>query len=230
MIEKNILVCGDPHGSFEHIVMAALEHRPVAVLLLGDNTPSIPLEQELAPILGLTNIYWIHGNHDTDSERYFDNQFASALGQNNIHGCVIDIAGVRVAGLGGIFRSKIWDDTGQQNESAESYLKACGKGNRWRGGLPLRHRSSIFRADVAALARQRADILITHEAPDLYVHGSPVLTQLAADMRVKYAFHGHHHVDKRYDGSVWIGVGLRGIVTLDGNVIRPGDVDNLGIA
>jgi hypothetical protein len=65
---------------------------------------------------------------------------------------------------------------------------------------------------VATLSRQRADVLITHEAPDLHPFGSPVLTDLAGKMGVTKAFHGHHHMDKIYPGGIWVGIGLRGIV------------------
>lgn len=32
-------------------------------------------------------------------------------------------------------------------------------------GIPLRHRTSIFPSDIEALEKQKADILICHEAP-----------------------------------------------------------------
>ena len=62
-----ILFCGDPHGYFEHIIEAVQERRPEAVILLGDLQPKRPLEVELAPILTLTDVWFIHGNHDSDS-------------------------------------------------------------------------------------------------------------------------------------------------------------------
>jgi len=220
---KNVFICGDPHGEFAHILDAAKEHRPDAVILLGDNTPRRALDQELAPILSLTAVWWIVGNHDTDEVAYYDNQFGSPLANRNLDGRVVEIAGLRVAGLGGVFRTKVWNDPSA--ESPEAYLKICGKGNRWRGGLPLKHRSTIFRSQVAILSKQRADVLVTHEAPDLHPHGSAVLADLAANLRVKHALHGHHHIDRKYDGGVWVGVGLRGIVSLDGEVIRPGEPD-----
>ena len=223
-----IFICGDPHEEFAHIIDAVKEHRPDAVILVGDNTPRSPLHEELADILDVTDLWWIPGNHDTDHEDYYDNQFGSSLAEKNFHGRVVEIGGLRVAGLGGVFRTKIWNDESKSTESPEAYLQTCGKGNRWRDGLPLRHRSTIFRSQVAGLARQRADVLITHEAPDLHPFGSKVLTDLAANMRVKKAFHGHHHQDKVYPGDVWVGVGLHGIVTLDGETIRPGEVDTHG--
>lgn len=75
-----ILFCGDPHGEFNPILQAVSLHRPDAVILLGDMTLERPLHIELAPILNQTQIWWIPGNHDTDSERYYDNLYSSELG------------------------------------------------------------------------------------------------------------------------------------------------------
>ena len=44
------------------------EHQPAAVILLGDLQAKRPLEVELAPILDKTEVWFIHGNHDTDDE------------------------------------------------------------------------------------------------------------------------------------------------------------------
>jgi hypothetical protein len=58
-------------------------------------------------------------------------------------------AGVRIAGLGGIFRGQIWHAPGPPRyPSADAFIAQSGKGNRWRGGLPRKHRSSIFPIDV----------------------------------------------------------------------------------
>lgn len=79
----------------------------------------------------------------------------------------------------------------------------------------MRHLSTIFPSEIAALSGQRADILVTHEAPDLHQHRNVALTKLAESMAVRAAFHGHHHQDLTYEGSVWHGVALCGIVGLD---------------
>ncbi|RXZ38687.1 metallophosphoesterase [Oxalobacteraceae bacterium CAVE-383] len=206
-----ILFCGDPHSEFGQIISAAHAHRPDAVVLLGDIEATRPLDIELAAIRDLTEIWWIHGNHDTDTPQPYAFLFDSALGDRNLHGRVVDIAGVRIAGLGGIFRGKIWaPEKGQAlYESPQQYLAECGKENYWRDGLPLRHRSSIFPSEVQALSAREADILVTHEGPDLHPYGSPALTALAVKMNVAAAFHGHHHEDIAYPGGVWRGVGLR---------------------
>jgi predicted phosphodiesterase len=98
---NKIFFCGDVHGNFEHLIQAVREHWPAALILLGDVQAQRPLELELAPILDETELWFVHGNHD--SEQDYDNLFGSSLASRNFHGKVIEVAGVRIAGLGGIF-------------------------------------------------------------------------------------------------------------------------------
>ena len=191
---NRIFFCGDPHGHFEHIIEAVYAHRPAAIVLLGDVQAQEPLESALSPILNRTEVWWIHGNHDTDSDADYDNLFGSALDDRNLHGRVVEIAGVRIAGLGGIFRRQVWPAPGQPlYPSVEAFLAQCGKGNRWRGGLPRKHRSSIFPREFEQLLQQKADVLVTHEAPSCHPYGFQVIDNLAASLGVGLAFHGHHH-------------------------------------
>ncbi|MCX9157776.1 metallophosphoesterase [Niveibacterium sp. 24ML] len=221
-----ILLCGDPHGRFDHIVQAIGQHRPVAVILLGDIEAPQPLERCLAPILQETAVWWIPGNHDTDSDASHDHLWGSALAERNLHGRAVDVAGHRVAGLGGVFRGRIWGAPGApEHASPEDYLRRCGAGNRWRGGLPRTHRSTIFPSDVQALGKARADLLVTHEAPSTHPHGFAALDALAIRLGVRHVFHGHHHADYRARiGDIEVvGVGLRGIVTDKGERLRAGE-------
>ena len=93
----DIWFAGDNHSRFRHIIDAVKRHRPFAIVLLGDIQARQPIQIELAEVLSLTQVYWIHGNHDTDTEREYDNLFGSALADRNLHGCVVDVAGVRIA-------------------------------------------------------------------------------------------------------------------------------------
>jgi hypothetical protein len=231
-----IWLCGDVHGRFEPLIEAVLEsppeQRPAAIILLGDLQAQQPLEVELASILAHTEVWFIHGNHDTDSDADHDHLFGSALAGRNLHGRVVEIAGVRVAGLGGVFRGQVWSPPNPWHfETARACAAQAGSGNRWRGGLPRRHRSTIFPTEVQALCRQRAEVLVTHEAPSCHPHGFAVIDELARSLRVRRAFHGHHHdrLDYRGDwprlGFEAHGVGLRGITALDGLVIRAGELD-----
>jgi len=224
---NRIFFCGDPHGRFAHIVDAVKAHRPTAVVLLGDLQAQRPLEQEFASILTMTEVWWIHGNHDTDSDADYDNLFGSALIDRNLHGRIVDVAGMRIAGLGGVFRGQVWMPPAPEKfETPASYMAHCGKGNLWRGGLSRKHRSSIFSVDYQRLIGEQADILVTHEAPSCHSHGFLAIDELARNLRVRRAFHGHHHVPVDYGdqaerlGFAAYGVGYRGIVDQDGNVIH----------
>lgn len=114
-----IFFCGDNHSHFEHIIMAVETHKPDAIILLGDIEPRRPLEIELAKIMQLTEIYFIIGNHDTDEKKSYQFLVDSPLAKGRLDGKVRMIAGVRVAGLGGIFRSRIW--YGDENRNVASY-------------------------------------------------------------------------------------------------------------
>jgi hypothetical protein len=218
-----ILFCGDPHGHFGHIIEAVQEHQPAAVILLGDLQAHRPLEIELAPILDKTDIWFIHGNHDTDSEADHDHLFGSALADRNLHGRVAVVAGLRIAGLGGVFRGKVWTPpTRAIFENPKQYLAQCGKDNYWRSGLPLKHRSSIFPVDYQRLKKQHADILVTHEAGSAHPHGFAAIDDLARSLGVSKTFHGHHLDQRDYKaertrlGFNAFGVDFRGIIDQNG--------------
>ena len=59
-----ILFAGDPHGNFQPLIEAVRNYRPEAVVLLGDYDLERPLECYLEEIVGMTEIWWIAGNHD----------------------------------------------------------------------------------------------------------------------------------------------------------------------
>lgn len=224
----DIWFCGDNHSKFRHIINAVKMLRPAAIILLGDVQATEPLHVELAEILSLTEIFWIAGNHDSDSEADYDNLFGSALRDRNLHGRVVNIAGVKIAGLGGIFRERVWMPPREPTHaSAKDFLRVAGKGNRWRGGLPLRHRSTIFADDYYSLARLRADVLITHEAPGDHPQGNEALSLLAIAMGAGKHYHGHTHDSLPYNNAdvQVFGVGLCGITDLDGTKIVPGELD-----
>lgn len=227
-----ILFYGDPHGGFDPLIEAVGQHRPAAVVLLGDLQAQRPLEVELASILDRTEVWFIHGNHDTDSDADHDHLFGSALADRNLHGRVVEIAGCRIAGLGGVFRGQVWAPPAPwQIESARTYVAQAGRSNLWRGGLPRKHRSTIFPADYQALQSKRADVLVTHEAPSCHPHGFSAIDDLARSLKVRRVFHGHHHRDMNYQAhwpqlgfEAW-GVGLRGVRDQTGLCLTPGGQD-----
>lgn len=142
---------GDTHGGFEHFLdMVGLDH-PAAVVFLGDLQAQRPLDIKLASILDKTEVWYIHGNHDTDSEDDYDNLFGSTLADRNLHGRVAEIDGLRITGLGGIFWGLVWAPPGEWlHERPEDFAACCGKGNLWRGCLPRKHRSSSLPGNATA--------------------------------------------------------------------------------
>lgn len=225
-----IYFLGDVHGRFRHVIEAVRRDRPDAVVFLGDVQAQRPLHIEIAEILDLTQVWWIPGNHDTDSDADYDNLFGSELAYRNLHGRVVEIAGLRVAGLGGVFRGKIWmPPAPPAYDSQGEFVRRGGKGNRWRGGLTRKHRSTIFQSDWLHLANERADILVTHEAPGCHHNGFEAINELASSMQVTRTFHGHQHNNLDYSGHferlghLAYGVGFCGIADQDGNVIYAGE-------
>lgn len=221
---SRLYFAGDPHGQLHPIEMLARREPDAVFLLLGDCDLAVPLEQAIPSAAAST--WWIHGNHDCDRIEYYDRLFGSALTDRCLHGRVFDIGGLRVAGLGGVFREKVWHpETGVRFASPADYLHAIPPRDRWRGGLPCRHRASIWFSDYQALWDQRADILVTHEAPSCHRHGFAVIDELAEAMGVRLAVHGHHHETYRSglaSGITVQGVGLAEVVDLEGNVVaRP---------
>lgn len=226
-----ILFAGDPHGNFRPITRAVREQRPTGVVLLGDYDLPVPLEQALSNVPELSDVWWIPGNHDGDRDEWYDYLFSSALADRNLHARVVEIAGRRVAGLGGVFRGKIWHPGDDQHhgqprvDSRAEFVRRMGRGNRWRGGLPRQHHVSIWWEDYEKLSAMRADVLVLHEAPPPHRYGHEVLADLARHMGVRLIVHGHHHTDYTEtlsDGIRVIGVGLAGVTTDEGVIVSPG--------
>jgi predicted phosphodiesterase len=200
------------------------------IVFLGDLEPSRPLRQEYAPFQAADIECWhIHGNHDTDRLDTWRNLEDGA--EHCLEGRVIDIAGLRVAGLGGIFRGEVWYP--QQGSEAPVYRSYgdYARAIRRQAGLKarlspqdlvrlqdtprpdpdlldasrcgklLKHRSTIFPETVERLAKLEADILVTHEAPAGHPYGFGALDELARAMRVRVLVHGHHHVEHRYEAD-----------------------------
>lgn len=237
-----ILFCGDPHGRFDHILEAADRRQVSAVVLLGDVEARAPLSQVLAPIKEIT--WLIHGNHDTDSDLSFAHLWDDELGQRrSLHGQVVELpGGVRVAGLGGVFRESVWHpDPSSKNRgrpffhSPQEHAARTPQQDRCRGMQHRKHWSSIYPEVIDKMADLRADVLVTHEAPGYHPHGFEILDTLAQSMRARTTVHGHQH-DRLDSSARWPaqgfqshGVGLRGITALtpEGEmfVIQPGELD-----
>jgi len=246
MTRQPVLLCGDPHGTFDHIVQTAQHYTTAAVILLGDLEPNAPLEKELAPIVD--RVWWIPGNHDADSASLIERTWLSGLRERNLHGHVVELPDGRViAGLGGVFRKSVWmpnnnppdPSTGIIFPTREEHLKVTPKHHRHLGGPPVKHWGSIYPQDFWRLFGRTAEMLVTHEACGYHPYGFKVVDALARAMDVSIVAHGHQH-DARWrhedQSEVWrsqgfksIGVGLRGITMVGQDdaisVIVPGEYD-----
>lgn len=132
-----ILMFGDTHGYFKHVLPVVEAEKPEAIIFLGDLQAQRPLELELDTVLDKTEVWWIPGNHDTDSRKDYDNLFESKLADRNLHGRVVQIAGVRIAGLGGIFRESVWypqlsATIVPRYPNYESFIDADMEAERWK--------------------------------------------------------------------------------------------------
>jgi len=240
---RPVLFCGDPHGRFSHIIEAAGQTQASAVVLLGDMEPGRLLHLELQPIL--ERVWWIPGNHDSDSDELWRRVFGSEHAERNIHGRVVELPdGTRLAGLGGVFRESVWYPSSSAARggapafrSRSEHAKSTPSQDRWGGTGPHRkHWGSIYPDELDKLADLHADILITHEASGYHPNGFDILDTLAQALGAKLAVHGHHH-DALDSSSRWAaqgfesrGVGLRGISARwpDGRweVIVKGELDD----
>lgn len=179
-----ILFAGDPHGSYVHLYPFIQERENVALVILGDL--QLTTTTELDNLARHCDIWFIHGNHDSKTVAAFEAIWGSEWKERNIHGRVVNIQGKRIAGLGGVFRGHIWMPPHRPMFfDPIHYCQYSPQERIWRGGVPLRHRTSIFPSDVEGLETQKADILITHEAPRPHPQGFAVINQLARKMGVK---------------------------------------------
>ncbi|MBN6711069.1 metallophosphoesterase [Haemophilus haemoglobinophilus] len=187
-----ILFAGDPHGSYSHLYPFVQENKNVSLVILGDL--QLTTAEELDKLAQFCDIWFIHGNHDSKTVAAFESLWGTEWKSRNLHGKVVDIQGVKIAGLGGVFRGQIWMPPNKPLFfDPIHYCQYALPEKIWRGGIPLRHRTSIFPSDIEALEKQQADILICHEAPKPHPSGFAVINQLARAMQVKHIFHGHHH-------------------------------------
>lgn len=266
-----IWLLGDVHSHFEHIEQALdiTKIKPVAVIFLGDLECPIPLEECIEGILKRdVEVYWIIGNHDTDCQENWDNLSSPESMARRINGKVFSVDGIRVAGLGGVFRGEAWHEGIEggrpsfasyaeyekairnernlkqrlsrqdlvQMQAVPSRQGAADLLDSYRAGKLLKHRSTIFPDTYEDLAHQKADILVTHEAPSCHPHGFGAIDVLARKMGVKALFHGHQHDCLDYSltfdpmGFHAHGVGFCGISSWDPmtgrvEVVMPGDFD-----
>lgn len=208
---RMILFAGDAHGDFVPIIEEA--GPATAVILLGDQEPQVPLVDELGPGVA-PKTWWIFGNHDSDYADYMAHH--ESMADRNLHCRVVEIEGVRVAGLGGIFRSNLFgvDQTTRLDEvdlvcpyDTRASIAQQRQGKR---NAPV-DMTTIFPEDLGALLqfKGQVDVLVTHEAPESHKLGYPLIGDIARALGVKMLIHGHHH--ERYSATLTGGIRVEGI-------------------
>lgn len=217
----NILVFGDTHGYFEHVLAQTKEQKPSAVVFVGDIQPTMPLHKLLEQVERIAPVYFIHGNHDADTpdqERWI---FQDKWRHKNLHGKVVEVDGWKLAGLGGVFRGEIWMPP---NYPVHGSWTAYARKNACESNFfskQRRHRTSIFPSVLNRLESLQADVLFTHEAPRAHPSGFERLDKLAHSLGVSHWFHGHHHAFIEYPNYPFMvkGVGFRGVCSGSGEVL-----------
>jgi Icc-related predicted phosphoesterase len=189
---------GDLHGAFEALDrVMALEPAVSAWLSVGDVAGAAGEYPSPA-----RPFYFIKGNNED-----FDviARLAAGPPEGNLrflpNGVLVDVCGVRVAGLGGTF-APTWFET------APSDLPPAGV----RGARDDKRRHLVRAEAQACAAIPHLDILLTHEAPRPYWAGTgrrrndagkAVINEVLAASRPRVHFFGHHH---RYSEAVREGV------------------------
>jgi predicted phosphodiesterase len=237
----SIAFIGDVHQRWDLVErgLAALPAPPDAAVLLGDMQCDRPLDALAAPLLGRgIPVWWIFGNHDADGGPEMWGNLADparnpATAAGALHARVATIDGLRVAGLGGTFRPRIWEPPEPPRLHARTGLAEDLRalGPHWREDHIAALAASlgalaIWPEDVARLQAQRADILVTHEAPGSHPAGQAVLDALARAMGARLIVHGHHHSTYRADatdGLRAMGVASAWGVGQDGTVLWTGE-------
>lgn len=247
--EQDVVFIGDVHRHWRYVAegLARSPRRPRVAVLLGDMECDRPLDEAAAPLLDAgIEVHWIWGNHDYDGgPEMWTNLVDAARNPRTRHGAlnarVAEIGGLRVAGLGGTFRRRVWEPPGSPRLRARAELieDMAELGPEWseeqrRSMADALAAMAIWPEDVEALLSSRADVLVTHEAPSSHPQGVPAIDEIARRMGARLVIHGHHHVCYRAraeDGLQVQGVGAGCGVGLDGRVWWAGEPDRwLGAA
>lgn len=239
--DSSIIFIGDIHQQWASVErgLAALPHQPRSAILLGDIECNHPLDRVAAPLLdrGIA-VHWIFGNHDGDGgPEMWANLVDPARNPRTAPGAlnarVRQVGGLRIAGLGGIFRPRIWEPPAPPRVRARPDLlhDLAKLGSAWRKEhlATMAHAigsTAIWPEDYDALATQRADVLVTHEAPGSHPSGYGAIDALARAMGARLIVHGHHHVTYRAvaaDGLCVMGVAAAWATGVDGAVMWQGE-------
>jgi predicted phosphodiesterase len=238
---RTIAFIGDIHREWQYVArgLDACDPQPQVAILLGDIECHRPLDDVAAPLLDRgIQVFWIFGNHDNDGgpdmwANMVDPSRNPRTAPGALHARVVDIGGLRIAGLGGTFRPRIWEPPDPPRVQRRADLPADLEklGPHWRDDHrnALAHSlgaTAIWPEDYERLATQRADILVTHEAPSSHPAGNAALDILARAMGAQLIVHGHHHVCYRAvapDGLRALGVAAAWGLIADGTTLWRGE-------
>lgn len=225
MMGGGVLFYGDARGEWRPLLRACEEHRPELVVLLGDCDLKRPLREQLRPVLSAgICVRWIPGGHDAGSPEMYDRLWGD-FPDGNLHACWTRVGGCVVAGLGGVFKERVWHPRREVAQAVHltrrDYMRHLPRGDRWRDGMPLRARDAIFPEDVVALRRVQADVLATHEAPSCHPHGFVGIDMAADAVGAGLVVHGRHHEDA--GGYTPSGVAVRGLRPTEVFLLRSGE-------
>ncbi len=190
--------------------------------MLGDYDLEKPLEHYLKPITDLVEIWWIAGNHEFERPERHRYLFDSAYSENGLHLKVKEVAGLKIAGLSGIFLGRVWYPPHRPRWQSKNHYLSRQPFSVRKAGLSLKYQSAIWHDELEALKRLNADILVSHEAPCSHRHGFIAIDELAIAMGVKKVFHGHlheHYSAPIRSGIMVYGVGDRMVADLNGNSV-----------
>jgi predicted phosphodiesterase len=236
-----IVFIGDIHQHWNYVEagLAALPALPRAAVLLGDIQCDRPLDELAAPLLGRgIAVHWIHGNHDNDGGPEMWANLAAAernpmTASGALHARVLNVAGIRSAGRGGTFRPRGGAPPAAPKLNHRHQLADDLAGSGPVYGPAQREAlvhslttAAIWPEDIETLASQKADILVTHEAPSSHPSGNAEIDALARAMGVRMIVHGHHHVASRaraQDGLTVLGVASAWGASIDGTVLWEGE-------
>ena len=236
----SLVFIGDIHQNWADVKsgLSSLPAPPRAAVLLGDIECAEPLDVVALSLLERgVSVYWIHGNHDYDTgaemwANLADPNRNPRTAAGALHGRIVDIEGVRVAGLGGTCLPLVWSGHSpprlHRRDQLAAHLLATHRQLDAAGRAALTHflaATAIWPEDVDVLSSQQADVLVTHEAPSSHPNGVGDLDDLARAMGARLVVHGHHHITSHAvsaDGLRVLGVGDTWAVDLDGNVIWRG--------
>ena len=151
-----IVFIGDIHQMWNKVErgLATLPVLPRAAVILGDVQCDKPLDVLAEPLLsrGIA-VHWIFGNHDNDGGPGMWHFLTSpdhnpVTAAKSLHSRVTMVEGVRIAGLGGTFRPRIWEPPAPPRlhgrEELPEDVRQMGRG--WRpeiGRASCRERVSV---------------------------------------------------------------------------------------